>query len=93
MGGSSGLVNAVGWDTDESYLVDKVPSQRMVVDLADLDSSTFVHTTGQSGHTFHENYDSMIEMWVDGEQGPMPWSRASVEEVMSDSLTLIPESP
>jgi penicillin amidase len=91
VGGSPDLVNAVGWDTDESYIVDWVPSQRMVVDLSDLDSSTFVHTTGQSGHAFHANYDSMIEMWVDGEQGPMPWSRAAVEDVTSDTLTLVPE--
>lgn len=90
VGGSSSLVNAVGWDTDKSYLVDWVPSQRMVVDLSDLDSSTFVHTTGQSGHAFHRNYDSMIEMWVDGEHGPMPWTRPAVEDVTVDSLTMVP---
>ncbi|HEY7822218.1 MAG TPA: penicillin acylase family protein, partial [Acidimicrobiia bacterium] len=90
VGGSSSLVNAVGWDTDKSYLVDWVPSQRMVVDISDLDSSTFVHTTGQSGHAFHRNYDSMIEMWVDGEHGPMPWTRPAVEAVAVDTLTMVP---
>lgn len=90
VGGSTSLVNAVGWDTDKSFLVDWVPSQRMVVDLADLDASTFVHTTGQSGHAFHENYDSMIEMWVDGEHGPMPWTRQEVEDVAAHTLTLVP---
>ena len=92
VGGSPDLVNAVGWDTDESYVVDWVPSQRMVVDLSDFDSSTFVHTTGQSGHAFHPNYDSMIEMWVDGVHGPMPWSRAAVEDATSDTLTLVPDN-
>lgn len=90
VGGSSSIVNAVAWDTDKSYLVDWVPSQRMVVDLADLDASTFVHTTGQSGHAFHGDYDSMIEMWVDGKHGPMPWSREAVEAVAVDTLTLTP---
>lgn len=90
VGGSSSLVDAVGWDPDKSYLVDWVPSERMVVDLADLDSSTFVHTTGQSGHAFHHDYDSMIEMWVDGDQGAMPWSRQAVESVSSQTLTLLP---
>lgn len=90
VGGSESLVNAVGWDTSVSYVVDWVPSQRMVVDLSDLDSSTFVHTTGQSGHAFHPNYDSMIEMWVDGEHGPMPWTRSAVESVSDDVLTLVP---
>jgi penicillin amidase len=90
VGGSESVVNAVGWSPKDSYVVDWVPSQRMVVDLSDFDSSTFVHTTGQSGHAFNENYDSMIEMWVDGEQGPMPWSRDAVEAVAVDTLTLTP---
>jgi penicillin amidase len=89
--GSSSLVNAVGWDADKSFEVDWVPSQRMVIDLADFESSAFVHTTGQSGHAFQGNYDSMIEMWVDGKYGPMPWSRASVEERTTDTLTLVPQ--
>jgi penicillin amidase len=90
VGGSDSLVNAVGWDTDKSYVVDWLPSERMVVDLADLDSSTFVHTTGQSGHAFNANYDSMIEMWTDGEQGPMAWTRDAVESQATDVLTLHP---
>jgi penicillin G amidase len=90
VGGSQSVLNAVGWDTASSYEVDWVPSQRMVVDLADLDSSTFVHTTGQSGHAFHQHYDSMIEMWVDGEHGPMPWTRPAVEAAAADILTLAP---
>ena len=92
VGGSDSLVNAVGWDADKSYVVDWVPSERMVVDLADFDSSTFVHTTGQSGHAFHENYDSMIEMWTDGEQGPMAWTRDVVESQATDVLTLHPSN-
>jgi penicillin G amidase len=90
VGGSQSVLNAVGWDTASSYEVDWVPSQRMVVDLADLDSSTFVHTTGQSGHAFHQHYDSMIEMWVDGDHGPMPWTRQAVEATAADILTLAP---
>lgn len=90
VGGSESIVDATGWDTATSYVVDWVPSQRMVVDLADLDASTFVHTTGQSGHAFNGNYDSMIEMWVDGQHGPMPWTKEAVDVVSVNQLTLIP---
>jgi penicillin amidase len=62
----------------------------MVVDLGDVEASRFVHTTGQSGHPFHPNYDSMIEMWVDGQYGAMPFARDRVEEVAVDTLTLVP---
>ena len=86
----TGIVNAVGWNTALSYEVDWVPSQRMVVDLADFDASTFIHTTGQSGHAFHPDYDSMIEMWTDGTQAAMPWSRQAVETAAVDTLTIHP---
>jgi hypothetical protein len=33
----------------------------------------------------------MIEMWVDGRYGPMPWSRSSVEEQATGTLTLVPQ--
>jgi penicillin amidase len=62
----------------------------MVIDLSDLDASTFAHTTGQSGHAFAPNYDDMIEMWADGEQGPMPWTRPAVEAIATDRLTMVP---
>lgn len=90
VGGSESVVNAVGWDPSESYEVNWVPSERMVVDLGDLDASTFIHTTGQSGHAFAKNYASMLEMWAAGEQGPMPFTRAAVEDLAVDILTLTP---
>lgn len=90
--GSTSIVNAAGWNPTESFEVNWVPSQRMVVDLADLDASTFVHTTGQSGHAFAGNYASMIEMWTDGVQAPMPFSRPAVEAVTVDTLTMVPRS-
>jgi penicillin G amidase len=89
VGGSTSLVDAVGWDAASSYEVDWVPSERMVVDLGDLDGSTFIHTTGQSGHAFAGDYVSMLEMWTDGRQAPMPWSRDAVDGVAEDRLVLV----
>lgn len=88
--GSESIVNAVGWDTNESYAVDWLPSQRMVVDLSDLGSSTFIHTTGQSGHAFHPMYDNMLEPWTDGIQAPMYWTREQVDANATSTLTLLP---
>lgn len=90
VGGGNDLVNSIGWNPALSYEVDWLPSQRMVVDLSDLDASEFIHTTGQSGHAFATNYDSMIEMWVDGEYGPMPWTREAVDAGTTDRLLLSP---
>ncbi|MEA1903520.1 MAG: penicillin acylase family protein [Actinomycetota bacterium] len=90
VGGGPSIVNASGWDADKSFLVDWVPSQRMVVDLSDLSNSTFIHTTGNSGHAFHRYYDNMIEAWTDGVHAPMYWTPEQVALNASSTLTLVP---
>ena len=89
-GGSASIVNAIGWSANDSYVVDWVPSMRMVVDLSDLSQSTFIHTTGESGHAFHRYYDNMIEAWTDGDQAPMYWTLEQVEFNATSTLTLLP---
>lgn len=90
VGGTNSAINAVGWDTNISYVVDWVPSQRLIVDLSDLSASTFIHTTGQSGHAFHRNYDNMIEPWTDGEHAPMYWTTEEVAANAVSTLRLVP---
>lgn len=90
VGGSSTLVNAVGWDVSAGYEVDWIPSFRMVVDLGNLGRSTMLHSTGQSGHAFHHHYDDMIEPWVDGVQAPLLWRRETIEDEARSTLTLFP---
>jgi penicillin G amidase len=93
VGGTESVVNAVGWTPTESgYEVDWLPSFRMVIDLADLSRSTAIHTTGQSGHAFAGHYDDMIEPWTDGDQRPMRWTDAQVEQGEEATLALTPSS-
>ncbi|HSK07386.1 MAG TPA: penicillin acylase family protein, partial [Acidimicrobiia bacterium] len=90
LGGSADIVNAVGFYPPDGYRVDWIPSMRMVVDLAHPGSSTWINSTGQSGHAFHAHYDDMIGPWADGEQRPMRWTRDQVEERAEGTLTLSP---
>jgi penicillin amidase len=90
LGGGADLVNAVGFYPPEGYVVDWVPSMRMVIDLSDFSASTVINTTGQSGHAFHEHYADMIDDWSDGEQRPLRWARDQVEADAAGTLTLQP---
>jgi penicillin G amidase len=90
VGGGPAVVNAVGWDASEGYRTDWIPAHRMVIDLGDFGRSTFLHTTGQSGHAFHRHFDDMIEAWVDGKQAPMRWSRAEIDANARSTLVLLP---
>lgn len=91
VGGSSALVNAFSWDASaDTFEVTAGPSMRMVVDLADLDSSRWVNHTGSSGHPFHPHWKDQTEAWAEGETYPWPFTSAAVEEAADATLTLVP---
>ncbi|HLS65185.1 MAG TPA: penicillin acylase family protein, partial [Ruania sp.] len=97
LGGGSSIVNATGWDASDfdedgfpNFAVNWVPSMRMVVDLADLDASTWVNLTGNSGHPASSHYGDQYQAWVDGDTYPWPFTRAAVDEAAEDTLSLGP---
>ncbi len=83
LGGGGEIVNAIGWTSFYGYEVDWIPSLRMVVDLSDLEDSVAIHSTGQSGHTFHPNYFDLNQFWVQGSSLALPWG-----DVEGEVLTL-----
>jgi penicillin amidase len=92
VGGGGSIVQANGWEPQEGYEVNWVPSMRQVVDLANLDNSTWVNLTGASGHAFDSTYRDQTEAWVTGQQYPWAFSRQAVEEAGRDTLVLQPPS-
>lgn len=90
--GGTAAVNANGWIPSEGYQVYWVASMRQVVDLANLDRSTWVNLTGNSGHAYAPTYTDQIEAWQSGAQFPWPWSAAAVEQAATDRLVLNPKS-
>ena len=90
VGGGASVVNATGWDLGTSYATTTVPSMRMVVDLADLDASTWIHLTGASGHAFDEHYIDQTAAWAAGVQKPWAFSPAAVDAATRHTLVLVP---
>jgi penicillin amidase len=89
-GGGSAIVNAIGWDARVGYQADWVPSMRMVVDLDDLDASTWVNLTGASGHAFHPHYADQTPLWQHGESRAWPFTTEAVRDAAEDTLVLLP---
>ncbi|KRD43050.1 penicillin amidase [Cellulomonas sp. Root930] len=91
VGGGSSIVNATAWDaSSESFGVTAGPSMRMVVDLGDLDASTWVTFTGASGHPASVHYSDQLGPWSRGETFPWPFTQAATEADARDRLTLTP---
>jgi penicillin amidase len=62
----------------------------VVFDLADLDRSAAVLTTGQSGNPVSPHWNDQAERWAMGELRACPFSRPAVEAAAESSMTLVP---
>ncbi|MCP2264604.1 penicillin acylase family protein [Promicromonospora thailandica] len=91
VGGGSSIVNATAWDASSgSFDVTSGPSMRMVVDMADLDASTWVVVTGTSAHPASAHYADQLAAWAAGETFPWPFSAEAVSAAQEDELILTP---
>jgi penicillin amidase len=64
------------------------PSLRAIYDLADLDRSLYMQSTGQSGNVFSPWYADMAERWAKVEYITIPTQRAAI--AAAHTLTLTP---
>jgi penicillin G amidase len=90
LGGGSGVVDATGWTAPQGYQVDRVPSMRMVVDLGDLDRSTWVNLTGASGHPYDDHYLDQVDHWATGRSYAWPFTQRAVQDASAQEQQLRP---
>jgi penicillin amidase len=67
------------------------PSERMTVDLADLDQSTLNLVTGESGNFLSPNYMDQWRAWYEGFTFALPFSPEAVERTKTHELLLQPK--
>ena len=65
-------------DENRPFANRHAPSMRAIYDLADLDKSLFMHSTGQSGNVFSPWYSSWAERWAKVEYVTIPTRRESI---------------
>lgn len=90
--GGDDTVNRGVFNPAEGYRDSATASYRQIIDLADLDSSVSVITTGNSGNPASPHYRDQAELWASGEYHPMPFSRDAVESASEGRLLLVPQS-
>jgi penicillin amidase len=88
--GTPFTVDAAMPDYTQPFAVVFGTSQRMIVDLADLEGSTWVNSTGQTGQLFHRHREDQIPRWEAVEPYPMPFGEAAVRAHPEGRLTLVP---
>lgn len=64
---------------------------RHVLDLADWDRGLATSAPGQSGQPGSPHYGDLMPLWAEGKYFPLAYSRAKVEEVVQNRLSLVPK--
>ena len=64
------------------------PSLRALYDLADLERSRFIQSTGQSGNVMSPWYSNMAQRWAKVQSVTIPTKREAIEA--SHTLTIKP---
>jgi penicillin amidase len=90
VGGSSSVVEATGWDASVGYQADRVPSMRMMIDLADFDRSRWINLAGASGHAFDSHYTDQTDLWAQNKTLPWAFTRPAITAGAARTLTLHP---
>ena len=91
--GSIYAVNAFSFsplDEERPFASTHGPGFRAVYDLADLDRSLYIHSTGQSGNVLSALYRSFEEDWRKGGYITVPTARAAFESNALGRLRLVP---
>ncbi|HYN19424.1 MAG TPA: penicillin acylase family protein [Thermoanaerobaculia bacterium] len=91
--GTAFTVNAAASDATKPFAVSFGTSQRMIVDLGDLEGSTWVNSTGQDAQLFRRHREDQIPKWVAVESYPMTFGEAAVKSKPEARLTLVPRAP
>jgi penicillin G amidase len=66
------------------------PSERMTVDLSNLDKSTLNLVTGQAGNLLSPYYMDQWKAWYGGTTFDLPFSQAQVQKAAVHTLSLVP---
>ena len=94
-GGDNHSINLGGYfigQPEQPFVAREGAGFRAIYDLAKVDNSRFVLSTGQSGHPLSPHYRDQSELWRDGRYIPMVTARKQVERSARHRLLLRPPS-
>ena len=83
---------AFTYTSDGYYPVTSGPSTRRVIDFADIENSTSILPTGQSGNPFSPHYSDQSKMYNAGEFRKMLLNEEEIKSERKSLLTLVPEN-
>lgn len=91
MKGAKEVIDNRGYTFNETglYPISAGPSTRRIIDFSDIENSTSILPTGQSGNPFSAHYKDQVEMYNKGEFRKMKLNKEEIIRV-STKLTVLP---
>jgi penicillin amidase len=80
------------YNGSSTFPVTAGPSTRRVIDFSDVENSTSILPTGQSGNPFSKYYEDQAKMFVNGEFRKMLMNQEEIRETASSVLVFRPKS-
>jgi penicillin amidase len=90
LGGDEQTVMSGGFDGRDGYVAAVIPSWRAVYDLADIDRSMGVLTTGNSGNPASPHWNDQTALWAAGDYHDLPFTAAAVGDRLVSRMRLAP---
>jgi penicillin amidase len=88
--GTAFTVDAAMPDYTQPFAVNFGTSQRMIVDLADLDRSLWVNSTGECAVPFHPHREDQTARWIGLDYYPLLASETKLRAATESRLSLLP---
>jgi penicillin G amidase len=90
--GDASTINATGGARrgESVFYQTNGPSWRQILDVGAWDNSVMINTPGESGVPGSSHYSDLMPLWNQGKYIPMLYSRAAVEQHVSQRVTLEP---
>lgn len=88
--GNNLTVNKKQYSFEEAYKCNHGVSERMIVDLSDMERPLHVLPTGESGHLKSDHYSDQVDLYLQGRYHTAWTARVDVERNMKSRLILKP---
>ena len=92
VGGNNLTINKRQYSYDKPYHVNHGVSERMIVDLSNLDRCLHVLPTGESGQLRSPHHKDQIDLYLGGRYHPAWTGRSEVEKHSKETLILVSKS-